>query len=445
MALALSPALAPCRAATGAASAGAAARRDEQLALWAATPAELPEIGARVGFVRQLSNARAAGHLIDEMAARLERIPDDEAGRDVWREQLRERLQTFGQERLGWPDGYRRLLFGDAFFESTLAFVREAKAFDPELTLEQLGQALRNVWIGNSLQMLLDRRVALRDGLFAYSMLYPLTDNWLDDPEVPRARKRAFNRRFGRRLGGLPAFPHDAREAAAFRLVGRIEAELPRRDFPWVFESLLAIHEGQSRSLDQQEASGLDDEEILAISFEKGGSSVLADLHLVNTSPSADEERFAFGYGVFLQLLDDLQDVEDDLAHGHETLFTRSARKGPLDEPSARLARFIDRTLDGAFGDTAFAERLDLIRRNCRALLVGSVALQPARFSRRFRRALESRWPVSFRAHRRLRGRALDLFQRASDRARAEDDRSPLEQLFDFASADPRPDPRPAS
>jgi hypothetical protein len=432
MALALAPTLAPHRAAKG-----AAARRDEQLALWAATPVELPEIGARVGFFRKLSNARAAGRLIDEMALRLERIPEDEAERDAWRERLRERLQAFGQERLGWPDGYRRLLFGDAFFESTLAFVREARAFDPALTLEQLGQALRNVWIGNSIQMLLDRRVALRDGLFAYSMLYPLADNWLDDPAVPRARKNAFNQRFGWRLAGLPAIPHDAREVAAFRLVDRIEGELPRRDFPWVFESLLAIHEGQSRSLDQQDAFGLDDEEILTISVEKGGSSVLADLHLVSPAPSEDQERFAFGYGVFLQLLDDLQDVEDDLAHGHETLFTRTARKGPLDAPTARLARFIDLTLDGAFRGTAFSERLDLVRRNCRALLVGSVALQPARFSRRFRRALESRWPVSFRAHRRLHGRALELFQRASARAHAADGRSPLEQLFDYAGARP--------
>ena len=134
--------------------------------------------------------------------------------------------------------------------------------------------------------MLLDQSVELRDGLFAYSMLYPLTDNWLDDPAVPSARKRAFNQRFGWRLAGLPVIPHDAREAAVFRLVARIEDELPRRDFPWVFESLLAIHEGQSRSLDQQGASGLGDDEILAISFEKGGSSVLADLHLV--SPEAE-------------------------------------------------------------------------------------------------------------------------------------------------------------
>lgn len=396
-----------------------AAVRDAQLALWAATPAEMPEIGPRLGVLRQLSNGRAVSRLIDDLAVRIDTIPEDEVGRQAWREQLRERLQAFGQERLGWPDGYRRLLFADAFFESTVAFAREARAFDPSLPLEQLGQALRNVWIGNSIQMLLDQPVGLRDGLFAYSMLYPLTDNWLDDPAVPDTGKHAFNRRFGRRLAGLPVLPHDKREAAAFRLVGRIERELPRRDFPWVFSSLLAIHQGQSLSLQQQHASRLADHDVLAISFEKGGTSVLADLHLVRPGASSEQERFAFGYGVFLQLLDDLQDVEDDLAAGHQTLFTRAARRGSLDEPTARLARFVDLTLDATFHGPAFADRLDLIRRNCRALLVSSVALQPKRFSRRFRRALEARWPVSFRTHRRLRRRAIGLYPKIARQSTA--------------------------
>ncbi len=164
--------------------------------------------------------------------------------------------------------------------------------------------------------------------------------------------------------------------------MSRVERELPRDRFPWVFESLLAIHEGQVRSLEQQdaphfeEASRLDDASLLAMSFEKGGSSVLADLHLVAPLRDPAHERFAFGFGVFLQLLDDLQDVDEDLAAGHETLFTRAARRGVLDEPTARLARFIDRTLDGAFPGAAHAERVDLVRRNCRALLVGSVALR---------------------------------------------------------------------
>jgi hypothetical protein len=82
---------------------------------------------------------------------------------------------------------------------------------------------------------------------------------------------------------------------------------------------------------------------------------------------------------------------------------------GPLDALTARLARFIDTVLtgDGVFRGPDFADRLDLIRRNCRVLLVSSVAEHPKRFSPRFRRDLQRRWPLSFRAQRRLRRRAI--------------------------------------
>jgi hypothetical protein len=411
-----------------------AALAEELAARWTATPAELPALGPRVGFRRRFTNARAAARLIDELGAGVERVPDDEEGRAVFREAVRERLREFGASRLGWPDGYRRLLFGDAYFAASLAFARESRCFDPDLPLDELWQALRNVWIGNSLQMLLDRPVEMRPGLFAYSMLYPLTDNLLDDPGLASGSKRAFNDRFGRRLAGLAVDPHGAAEAAVFRLVDRIEAEFPRQKFPEVHQSLLAIHRGQVQSLAQQDDPTLPDDVILAISCAKGGSSVLADAYLVCGRPGPEQERFAFGYGVFLQLLDDLQDVEADLAVGHQTLFTRAAARGPLDAQAARLARFIDSVLDAheAFRDPAFSDRKDLIRRNCRGLLVGAVAEQPKRFTRGFRRSLQNQWPLGLRAIRRLRERAERRFAQARRTLRR---RTGARSLLDWALA----------
>jgi hypothetical protein len=171
------------------------------------------------------------------------------------------------------------------------------------------------------------------------------------------------------------------------------------------------------RSLDQHGGTDLTDAELLSISFDKGGSSVSTDLHLVTRFAEPAEERFAFGYGVFLQLLDDLQDVEVDRAAGHETLFTRAARGGPLDGLTARLARFVDTVLaEGPFDGPEFSDRIDLIRRNCQSLLVGSVADHPKRFSRRFRRHLARQWPVPFRAQPRLRRRAIARWSEAQSR-----------------------------
>jgi hypothetical protein len=383
------------------------ALRDEHARLWEATPPVMPTLGPHVGWWRHLSNERAARRLVETLATEVEHLPDGEAERQAWRERVRERLQAFGEERLSWPAGYRRLLFADDFFSASVAFAREARAFDPDLPVESLGQALRNVWIGNSLQMRLGLPVRLGPGLFAYSMLYPLTDNLLDDPALDGRAKRAFNDRFGGRLAGLPARPEGASEAAVFELVGRIEKQFPRDAYPDVHESLLAIHGGQVRSLGQQDDPRSSDAGILEISFEKGGSSVLADVYLVAGEAYPDDERFAFGYGTFLQLLDDLQDVAADLEAGHETIFTRAARRGTLDAPAARLGAYIDRVLDAEpLTGLEAGDRRDLIRRNCRTLLVGAIAEQPRRFSRCFRRTLEREWPFSFGAMRRLRRRA---------------------------------------
>ncbi len=407
----------------------------EHATLWRSTPTALPTLGSPVGFWRHLTNGRAARRLIDDLAGRVASMPQRGPERESWRLAVRESLQRFGEERLAWPAGYRRLLLGDSFFDSSRAFARQARAFAPELSLADLGQALRNVWIGNSLQMLLDRPVALRPGLFAYSMLYPLTDNLLDDPSVGAAAKRAFNERFGRRLAGRPVLPQATGEAAVFRLVGQIEDDYPRREWPDVWTSLLAIHAAQGRSLRQQDDNLLGDDELLAITCQKGGTSLIADLYLVAGTASAAEVRFAFGYGVFLQLMDDLQDAEADTRAGHQTLFTRAARRGPLDEPATRLVCLIDRVLDerAPFGGASHEDQRDLIRRNCRALVVGAVAQQPQLFTGGFRRSLERQWPLSLGAQRRLTRRARRRFR---DAGRAVQRRTGAPSLLDWLLQD---------
>jgi hypothetical protein len=406
--------------------------RDACIADWRATPSALPRLGSPATSWQKWRNGRATRRLIDDIARRVDAYPEHAADRRAWRESLRTRLQDFGEARFHWPSGYRRLLFGDAFYEASVDFARRAREFDPALSLDDLWQALRNVWIGNSLQMLLARAVTLSPGLFAYSMLYPVTDNLLDSPGVSEPDKRLFNHRLGRRLVGDRIAAGREAEAHAFALVSQIEETFPRHHYPDVWESVLAIHRGQIDSL-RQHGAALPDVELLQISFAKGGASVLADLYLVAGDASAAEERFAFGYGVFLQLLDDLQDVTTDLAAGHQTLFTHAIGRGRLDDETARLARFIDVVLDAdhAFPAAHIGDCLDLIRRNCRALLVGVIAEHPALFGRALRREVEGQWPLSFRAMRRLRRRATRRLQATAQRLRARHGvSSPLELLL---------------
>jgi hypothetical protein len=59
------------------------------------------------------------------------------------------------------------------------------------------------------------------------------------------------------------------------------------------------------------------EKDILAMSIEKGGSSVLADAYLINGTLTEKEATFFFGYGVLLQICDDLQDGKKDLQEQH--------------------------------------------------------------------------------------------------------------------------------
>jgi hypothetical protein len=411
--------------------------RDEAIASWRATAADLPSFGPITTWRTRWANARATRRLIDDVAARVETYPADEASRVAWRDSLRAALQAFGETRFGWPGGYRRLLFGDAFYESAVDFARRARAFDPSLSLDDLWQALRNVWIGNSLQMLLCRPVTLTQGLFAYSMLYPVTDNLLDAPGLSATDKRVFNERFGRRLLGERLSPRTESETRAFTLVGQIEEDFPREGYPDVWASVLAIHRGQIASLRQQRPQVLSEATLLDISVTKGGASVLADLYLVAGDANPAEERFAFGYGVFLQLLDDLQDVQTDLETRHQTLVTVAARRGSLDAITSQLGRYMDAVLDGtpSFGSRERADSIDLIRRNCRSLLVGVMAELPARFTRGFRRSVETRWPIRFAAMRRLRRHAQRRFTATAEHVRSRHDgKSPLELMLDASA-----------
>ena len=71
---------------------------------------------------------------------------------------------------------------------------------------------------------------------------------------------------------------------------------------------------------------------------------MLADACLAHGWLSGEESRFAFEWGVLLQLGDDLQDVGEDLRRGSLTLFSRAALLGePLDCLVIQLLNFSEK------------------------------------------------------------------------------------------------------
>lgn len=386
--------------------------------LWLEAEDSPPQIGCRHSWWARRTNARHCRRLIENLARRIESYPERSLERREWRREVKEEVRQFGEGHLGWPEEYRKLLVADEFYQATVRFCRRARRFDPAMNLEDVGQALRNVWIVNSLQMMLDFEIVLTPAVFAYSMLYPITDNYLDDPGVSLDSKEAFNHLLGQSLEGFEGRALDGRQRDVLHLLSLVEAQFPRAHHPEVFASLLAIHRGQIESLEQQAATALvNQSEVLKISVRKGGASVLADGYLAAGRLSPGEEDFCFGYGVFLQLLDDLQDIEHDLEAGHRTLFTLAATSGSLDRITKKLFWFMNRVVNGSerFAAPRYRAHRDLILRNCVGLMVSAVAEHPKFFSLRFRRHLERQWTMSLGAMRRLRRRSAKRLRAAGD------------------------------
>jgi hypothetical protein len=265
------------------------------------------------------------------------------------------------------------------------------------LSGEDIYQAGRNAWTANGLQWLLGLPVQVTVAILAYSLLYPYTDNYLDDPGIPLTTKLTFNERFRRRLAGESLGPINSQERVIFDLVAMIEKQYARSGYPAVFESLLEIHQAQGQSLRLLHRSAAPDEvDVVGLSFYKGGTSVLADGYLVSDSLSEAQRRYTYGHGIFAQLLDDMEDVEQDSLAGRLTIYSQAAGHAPLDALVNRTFHFGHKVLLGmdCFERSQLIQ--DLIYRGADLFLIDAIARRDRYYTEAYLQELESHAPFRF-------------------------------------------------
>jgi len=327
------------------------------------------------------------------------------AGRDEIYDRIVAAFARFAATALDLGDDSIELLTRD-YLPAGTELARWARQFDPGLSQADIIQACRNAWTACGLQPLLGRPARLTPSILGYSLLYPYSDNHLDREDATREAKLEFSRRFRRRLHGDLAAAADDREAAVWALVELVEEEYPRARYPQVFDCLLAIHRAQEQSLAQVRGN-CGDEELLAISCAKGGSSVVADACLAQPWLSEEESGFAFAWGVLLQLGDDLQDVREDGQRGSLTLFSGAAARGErldgrvrqLLNLSERVSARMDRMPHGS------ATLKGLLRMSWRSLILMAMAESHGCFSPEFLEEAEGWSPFRFGFLRKRRER----------------------------------------
>lgn len=373
--------------------------KDKYKKLWEQTPNSFPELIQQYSAMLQKEKDLRMNTFTDEIILLVKRFSNGKGEEDVrWGSAMKKLVYGCGTGIVGLDGSSMRLLLEEGFCDVTSDFIKEARLFDSGIKLDDIIQALRNVWIMNCIQKLMGFRVEITPSIFAYSILYPYTDNYLDAASVPAEEKRNINKRFERKLAGESLEAGTAYEGRLFTLVDRIEGQFARSKYPMVYESLIAIQKAQNRSLLQHSGNiRRNKPDILDISIEKGGASVMADACLVNGNITLEQASFMFGFGVMLQLLDDLQDEAADGRNGHHTIFS-TADAHTLESNTNRLVHFLYRVLDE---DTCFispdAMKIkSMMQKSILFLLMGAVASNSGRYGKSYLHSLESFSPLSF-------------------------------------------------
>jgi hypothetical protein len=377
---------------------------------WWECDTSLPDLGPVYRAHVQTQNEKGLLQFLEHVEHMLSNPPRSWEEARAMQARLGTAFRSLAEEVLGFTAGQLDSLPSQYFSDVSEEFVRRARAFDPDLSMEDIYQAGRNAWTANGLQWLMGLPVQNTPSILAYSLLYPYTDNYLDDPKITVVTKLAFNERFRQRLAGESLPPENAHDEAIFDLVAMIEKEYSRSEFPAVFESLLDIHRAQNRSLKLIRRSAAPGEvDVLGLSFDKGGNSVLADGYLVSGTLNEVWREYTYGHGIFAQLLDDMEDIEPDSQAGRLTVYSQPAGHWTLDALANRTIHFGRKVLSrlDCF-DVAESVR-ELIRRGADLLLVDTIGRTDRYYSPSYLRELEAHSPFRFSF---LKAQRFDFFRR---------------------------------
>jgi hypothetical protein len=375
------------------------ALRDNYIKIWESTPDTFPYLKESYDSLLQKEKDIRMNTFADKVILLIKGFTGGKREDPAkWGTALKRLIYECGTDIVGLDGVNMKMLLDEGFCEATADFIEKARGFDPNLKMDDICQALRNVWIMNCIQKLTDNRIEMTPSVLAYSLLYPYTDNYLDANSVSTGRKQQVNRRFARRLAGERLEADTAYEGKLFKMVDLIEGQFGRKEYPMVYAGLLGIQNAQEKSLLQQGRSGAENRrDILGISVEKGGSSVLADAYLVNGSLTPEEASFIFGFGVLLQLLDDLQDAVIDRNCGHRTIFSGQGDAHSMESNTNKLIHFMLKVLDE---DTCFMTPgaiaiKNLMKKSILFLILGAVACNNKMYAKSYLNRIEPYSPLS--------------------------------------------------
>lgn len=331
---------------------------------------------------------------------KIQKKPGETEAQRQWEKELEQEFCDFLQKEkmLSLSEWMSRELL-DAFTCETKRFVNRVRSFDETLNEAQIWQTLRNYFIYAMIVEMQGETQNAKNPILAYSLLYPYTDNYIDDEQILPKEKERYNRMIASRLKEEPVFPQNPLEEKTCRLLDMILNEYKGMERKKVAWTLLQLLEAQNCSIRQQKAA-LPEEEILEISIRKGSASVLADYLFSTVDWLEYEEVFYLKFGFLLQLVDDLQDIEEDRRTGSHTLMTTAYEQQTRIRGQQYLEQRVNRLLWFSWNVIReFKPRnpglKGFILKNCVEITLLTAAINPQFFSKKYLLALEPYLPLS--------------------------------------------------
>jgi hypothetical protein len=286
--------------------------------------------------------------------------------------------------------------------EELTLFLKQVRVFAPEISFYDIGQAIRNYIVYIMFKEMNGLKTGFSMSAFSYSMLYPVTDNYIDNRDYTDRDKKDYNQIIRDKIAGNQVNPKSIHQRKTCELLQTIENEYPREKDLTIFNLLHIMLEAQVDSLKQQKNDiKLSESERQDISLYKGGVSVLIDRYLINKELTPDDIMFYLGFGYFLQLVDDLQDIKEDSVHGNQTLFTLDTTSTHVEATVNRLIHFVYNLTKSYQADNTFFK--NFILPNCYQLIFSSINRSKEFFSPEYLMNMEKFLPVTYQYYENIK------------------------------------------
>jgi len=384
---------------------------------WLAAPDTFPDFLTPIQLNTKAQNEQYILTVSDGFQALIKSFPARIKDRENWKKKLEGMLENVLCEEtiIGVHDVMDRQTLA-AFQDELKDFLRHVRAFAPELSMEGIGQAVRNYTVYMMFAQIHQVKQGFSPACFGYSMLYPFTDNYIDSQNYSVSDKAEYNHIIRDKIIGEEVHPQSQHQLKTCELLGMIESEYPREldstVYPRgsdakVYMLLLMMLEAQEESIRQQskeEALTLSDR--LDISIYKGGISVLIDRFFVNREITDADLTFYLGFGFFLQLADDLQDIKEDSVKGHQTILTLDTSCVQEEKIVNKLLHFVQQITESYPAENDSFK--NFVLSNCFQLIYSSIIGSKEYFSTEYLERMEGLFPVSYQFLEKMNRNRID-------------------------------------